>query len=88
MATRIKINVSPPKMTQPITTPFPAGRAGRWNSPYDGGGLEPLVDVFLTQPAYSRICVHSASDLQNEVGGVLVGDEVEITLDIEAVPAE
>jgi proteasome lid subunit RPN8/RPN11 len=74
MASRIKISVFPPDMTQPVTTPFPADRASRWNSPYDGGSLEPLVDVFLTQPAYSRICVHSASDLQNEVGGVLVGE--------------
>jgi proteasome lid subunit RPN8/RPN11 len=74
MASKIKVNVSPPDMTQPITTPFPADKASRWDSPYDGGRLEPLVDVFLTQPAYSRICVHSASDLQNEVGGVLVGE--------------
>ena len=61
-------------MTQPITTPLPAKKASRWNSPYDGTtGLNPLVSVFMTQPAYSRICVHSVSDLKNEVGGILVG---------------
>lgn len=27
----------------------------------------------MTQPAYSRICVHSVSDMKNEVGGILVG---------------
>ena len=44
-------------------------KASRWNSPYDEAGLEPLVSVFVSQPAYSRICVHSVSDLKNEVGG-------------------
>ena len=60
-------------MSQPITTPLPAKRASRWNSPYDNGGIQPLVTVFMTQPAYSRICVHSVSDMKNEVGGILVG---------------
>ncbi len=74
MASKIRISVSPPEMTQPITTPLPTDKANRWNSPYDEEGLEPLVSVFMTQPAYSRICVHSASDMQNEVGGILVGE--------------
>lgn len=60
-------------MRQPIKTPLPSKRASRWNSPYDAAGLQPLVKVFLTQPAYSRICVHSVSDMKNEVGGILVG---------------
>ncbi len=60
-------------MTQPITTPLPAKRASRWNSPYDANNLHPVVSVFMTQPAYSRICVHSVSDMKNEVGGVLIG---------------
>lgn len=60
-------------MTQPITTPLPSKRASRWNSPYDAAGLRPLVSVFVTQPAYSRICVHAVSDMKNEVGGILVG---------------
>jgi len=74
MASKIRIYVSPADMNQPITTPFPVDRASRWNSQYDEAGLEPLVKVFMTQPAYSRICVHSASDMQNEVGGFLVGE--------------
>ena len=67
------INVLPTDMTQPITTPLPAKRASRWNSSYDGSGLNPVVSVFMTQTAYSRICVHSISDMKNEVGGILVG---------------
>lgn len=74
MVSKLRIHVSPPDMNQPITTPYPADKANRWNSQYDDAGLEPLVQVFMTQPAYSRICVHSASDMQNEVGGFLVGE--------------
>ena len=61
-------------MMQPITTSTPVKKALRWNSPYDGNGLEPIVSVFVSQPAYSRICVHSVSDVKNEVGGILVGE--------------
>ena len=70
----LRIHVSPPDMNQPITIPYPAEKANRWNSQYDDAGLAPLVKVFMTQPAYSRICVHSASDMKNEVGGFLVGE--------------
>jgi proteasome lid subunit RPN8/RPN11 len=67
------IRVLPTDMSQPITTPLPVKRASRWNSSYDATGLTPLVAVYMTQPAYSRICVHSVSDMRNEVGGILVG---------------
>jgi proteasome lid subunit RPN8/RPN11 len=67
------VRVSQPSMPQPINTPLPTRRAQRWYSPYDAGELAPLVRVFLNQPAYSRICVHSVSDTSIEVGGVLVG---------------
>jgi len=73
MKSKSRIHVLPSDMTQPITTPLPVNRASRWNSQYDDNGLNPLVSVFMTQPAYSRICVHSVSDMQNEVGGVLMG---------------
>lgn len=69
----LNIHVLPSDMIQPITTPLPVKRASRWNSPYDSIGLNPLTSVFMSQPAYSRICVHSVSDLKNEVGGILVG---------------
>ena len=73
MSTPSIINVLPTDMTQPITTPLPIKRASRWNSPYDGSGMNPVVSVFMTQTSYSRICVHSISDMKNEVGGILVG---------------
>lgn len=33
----------------------------------------PAVEVFMTQKAYVRCCVHASSSLQQEVGGWLVG---------------
>ena len=74
MPTNFKLELEPPETMEPITTPLPAKKARRWDSPYDALGLEPMVSVFMTQPAYSRICVHSVSDMENEVGGILVGE--------------
>lgn len=68
------IQLAPRDPMEPITTPLPVNKARRWNSPYDDTGLHPLVSVFMTQPAFSRICVHSVSDLDNEVGGIMVGE--------------
>ena len=73
MASISHIRVLASDMTQPITTALPTKRANRWNSPYDENDLHPLVSVFMTQQAYSRICVHSVSDMKNEVGGILIG---------------
>ncbi|MEW5940422.1 MAG: Mov34/MPN/PAD-1 family protein [Chloroflexota bacterium] len=74
MALHLRLHIEPPPMIEPITTTMPVKKACRWNSPYDASGLEPRVSVFMTQPAYSRICVHSVSDLRNEVGGVMIGE--------------
>ncbi len=73
MASIPRIRILTSDMTQPITTPLPIKRASRWNSLYDGNNLQPLVSVFMTQQAYSRICVHSVSDMKNEVGGFFIG---------------
>lgn len=74
MPASLKLEIEPPKTMEPITTPLPANKARRWDSPYDVLGLQPVVSVFMTQAAYSRICVHSVSDMDNEVGGVMVGE--------------
>ena len=52
---------------------MPVQHASRWDSPHEAEGLEPLVSVFMSQPAYGRICVHSTSNTSVEVGGVLIG---------------
>jgi proteasome lid subunit RPN8/RPN11 len=70
----VNIHAPQPDMMQPTKTPIPVRQASRWISPYDDEDLAPLVSVFLSQPAYSRICVHAVSDMNNEVGGILVGE--------------
>ncbi len=69
-----RLHLEPPPMVEPITTTLPVKKACRWTSAFDDSGLNPLVSVFITQPAYSRICLHSVSDLQNEVGGIMIGE--------------
>ncbi len=68
------VDIHPPEPMKPIHQPMPEANARRWNSPYDALGLEPLVSVFISQSAYGRICLHSVSDMDNEVGGILVGE--------------
>lgn len=52
---------------------MPVTTSRRWNSPYDGDGSRPLVEVFFAQPAYCRVHVHAVSEPEAEVGGALVG---------------
>ena len=69
---RFKIRVAPAETTQPEIAPKPLALAQRWDSPYDEFGLQPNVSVFVTRPAYIRICVHACS-ADVEVGGALIG---------------
>jgi hypothetical protein len=69
---RFKIRIAPPETVQPETAPEPLEFAQRWDSPYDNHELQPVVSVFVTRPAYIRICVHACT-AEVEVGGVLVG---------------
>lgn len=68
----LNIRIAPPETAKPEAVPQPLELAQRWNSPYDGNGLQPNVSVFVTRPAYIRICVHACS-AEVEVGGALVG---------------
>jgi proteasome lid subunit RPN8/RPN11 len=73
MDTRPRIHLAPVEESQPKPAAAPMECALRWNSPYDSGEEQPLVEVFFSQPAYARVYIHAASDLDNEVGGILVG---------------
>ncbi|HXD10747.1 MAG TPA: hypothetical protein VN653_11840 [Anaerolineales bacterium] len=68
-----KIRIAPVETIKPETTAKPVEYSQRWDSPYDNHGLRPAVSVFVTRPAYIRICVHACS-AEVEVGGVLIGD--------------
>jgi proteasome lid subunit RPN8/RPN11 len=45
----------------------------RWMSHTEKPGFDPHVCVFVDKLAYLRLAEHSASDLESEVGGILVG---------------
>ncbi len=68
----LNIRISPPEAAKPESASQPLELAQRWNSPFDGSGLKPNVSVFVTRPAYIRICVHACS-AEVEVGGALIG---------------
>lgn len=45
----------------------------RWRSHLEDQRLTPTISVFISQNAFVRACAHAGSDLDNEVGGWLVG---------------
>src|SRR3989304_5642369 len=70
----LSIRIAPANTPQPETTSKPVEDAQRWNSPYDDDErLGRGVSVFMTRPAYIRVCVHACS-ASIEVGGALIGE--------------
>ena len=67
------IHILPSEPPRPLIAHMPSGHAWRWRSMFEENDLNPLVSVFVTQRAFVRFCAHAGSDLQNEVGGWLVG---------------
>jgi proteasome lid subunit RPN8/RPN11 len=68
------IRISSPISIRPKEACMPLARSKHWISPYDQLGLQPpVVKVFLSQSAYCRISLHAAGELDDEVGGALVG---------------
>jgi proteasome lid subunit RPN8/RPN11 len=67
------IRLLPPESPEPQTAHIPTELSRRWWSGIEDGIQTPTVPVFMTQKAYVKINVHAGSDLENEVGGWLVG---------------
>jgi proteasome lid subunit RPN8/RPN11 len=67
------IRLLPNGQPEPRQGYLPSSRAMRWQSANEENGPEPVVSVFVSQRAYVRCCAHAGSDLNNEVGGWLVG---------------
>ncbi|MCX8062535.1 MAG: Mov34/MPN/PAD-1 family protein [Anaerolineales bacterium] len=65
--------MEPPPENSPRPAHIPYRRALRWKSPLETGLEHLSVEVFVSQRAYVRFCAHAGSDLENEVGGWLVG---------------
>jgi proteasome lid subunit RPN8/RPN11 len=77
MSARIKILDQPPPSI--ILAPMPHDQAQRWSSPYEPRDGR-RVEIFFAQPAFLKCVEHAASDLDREVGGVLIG---QVRLDSE-----
>lgn len=67
------IRIAPANSMQPQAASMPLDDAQRWNSQFDNEWLQPVVSVFVTRPAYIRVCVHACS-ASIEVGGALIGE--------------
>ncbi len=68
-----RVRLGPPETTGPHPSRMPRAHARRWNSPYDREAGKPAVSVFFTQPAFVRVCSLAGRDMDNEVGGALIG---------------
>jgi proteasome lid subunit RPN8/RPN11 len=68
------IRLLPPDQPDSKSAPMPTDISRRWWSDIEDGIQAPPVKVFLTQKAYVKINLHAGSDLDNEVGGWLVGN--------------
>jgi proteasome lid subunit RPN8/RPN11 len=68
------IRLLPQEESAPPSSRIPFRRAIEWTPKSAGTGKpEPAVSIFVTQRAYTRFCAHAGSDLNNEVGGWLLG---------------
>ncbi|MCD6356848.1 MAG: Mov34/MPN/PAD-1 family protein [Anaerolineaceae bacterium] len=69
-----RVRLSQNDQREPMITRIPYHRAIRWQ-PKDKemSQQQSPLPVFLTQPAYVRMCAHAGSDLDNEVGGWMAG---------------
>jgi proteasome lid subunit RPN8/RPN11 len=67
------VRLGPPETPSPRPSRIPRNRVVRWNSAYDREVTKPAVSVFLTQPAFVRTCSLAGRDMDNEVGGALIG---------------
>jgi proteasome lid subunit RPN8/RPN11 len=67
------IYLQPPDPPMPRSARIPVHHSIRWQTQNEENAPEPLISVFVTPRAFIRLCAHAGSDLDNEVGGWLVG---------------
>ena len=68
------LRILPVENSTPHPAAMPLAVSRRWASPYEHPGFQPHFQVFVSQAAYLRLCEHSSSNLESEVGGILVGN--------------
>jgi proteasome lid subunit RPN8/RPN11 len=67
------IHLTPSDIPKPKLAKIPTKNAVYWQSPFEDNDHQPSLAVFVTQKAFVRFCAHAGSDLDNEVGGWLIG---------------
>ena len=67
-----RVRLLPAEGREPLSGRRPVFQARRWRSGREGEASR-AVDVFVTPHAFVRFCAHAGSDLDNEVGGILLG---------------
>src|SRR5512140_1214762 len=67
-------HVLPSQEQSPRLSAMPVDQARCWKSSFEEAGFISLFPVFVSPGAYSGLVVHASGELDNEVGGVLVGD--------------
>jgi len=67
------IRLGPMDKSTPCFGHVPYKHARRWQAPDEAVVSAPNLDVFMTQGAFVRACAHAGSDLDNEVGGWMIG---------------
>ena len=69
-----KVHLTPGEERESKYSRMPLRSSLQWTTEAaENAGFKPTLTVFVTQPAYLRICAHAGSDLDNEVGGWLAG---------------
>ena len=67
-----QVRLFPPTDTTPFRSRIPRRLLRQWCSPFEDGA-QPLLSVFVSSSAFTELSEHSRTDLENEVGGGLVG---------------
>jgi proteasome lid subunit RPN8/RPN11 len=80
--TQSRIHVFPFASPAPRLANLPLDNARHWISPYESERNSAPISVFLTPSAYNQAVLHASSNLEVEVGGVLVG---KWCMDIETI---
>ena len=68
------LHVFPSESHAPAMATMPLSAARRWFSHDEDPGFHLHTPLFVAQGAYLRLVEHAASDLESEVGGILVGN--------------
>lgn len=68
-----RLNVLPADNPAPPSAEMPISSSKRWFSHTEEPGVPSNILVFIAGTAYLQLVDHSSSDLESEVGGILVG---------------